>query len=284
MKGTKNMAMAMAGVLVGSMLTGPAAHAAESYLKAYHSAQAIYLDGQQVELEAYTIGGSNYVKLRDIGEAVGFNVYWDGAVQIDSDAPYTGDAPIRAEEKKAADPDGTVTLPTDGSRYIPKAGDVVRCDDGTEYTITDVSRYDKSMFASGPLPDLPTATCDWNSFPEVELPKAEARHFDLEAGDYLFIRNLYESRRMQYTIQNLAGNHPDTSEDGRLRYGSKGTPAVRIQLTIDESVTPQSFWPWRESELERLFNSCPAGKYQMECWDVYRNGIFLYTEYKVYAL
>ena len=284
MKGTKNMAMAMAGVLVGSMLTGPAAHAAESYLKAYHSAQAIYLDGQQVELEAYTIGGSNYVKLRDIGEAVGFNVYWDGAVQIDSDAPYTGDAPIRAEEKKAADPDGTVTLPTDGSRYIPKAGDVVRCDDGTEYTITDVSRYDKSMFASGPLPDLPTATCDWNSFPEVELPKAEARHFDLEAGDYLFIRNLYESRRMQYTIQNLAGNHPDTSEDGRLRYGSKGTPAVRIQLTIDESVTPQSFWPWRESELERLFNSCPAGKYQMECWDVYRNGIFLYPEYKVYAL
>jgi len=276
MKGTKNMAMAMAGVLVGSMLTGPAAHAAESYLKAYHSAQAIYLDGQQVELEAYTINGSNYVKLRDIGEAVGFNVYWDGAAQIDSDAPYTGEAP--------ASSDGTVTLPTDGSRYIPKAGDAVRCDDGTEYTITDVSRYDKSMFASGPLPDLPTATCDWSSFPEVALPAAEVRHFDLDAGDYMFIRNLYESRRMQYTIQNLAGNHPDTSENGKLKYGSKGTPSVRIQLTIPDSITAQNFWPWRDSELERLFNSCPPGTYYMEAWDVFSDGIFLYTQYKVYAL
>ena len=34
-------------------------------------------------------------KLRDIGEAVGFNVYWDGAsVQVESDKPYTGAAPV----------------------------------------------------------------------------------------------------------------------------------------------------------------------------------------------
>ena len=276
MKGTKNMAIAMAGVLVGSMLTGPAAHAAESYLKAYRNAQAIYLDGTQIQMEAYTINGSNYVKLRDVGKALDFNVYWQDGIQINSGQSYTGEVP--------ASTSGSVTLPTDGSRYTPRTGDVIACDDGTEYTITDVSRYDKSMFASGPLPDLPSADCDWSSFPEVKLPEAEARHFDLEAGDYLFIRNLYESRRMQYTIQNLAGNHPDTSEGGRLKYGSKGTPAVRISLTIDKSVTPQSFWPWRESELERLFNSCPAGNYQMEAWDVYRNGTFLYTEYKVYAL
>lgn len=32
-------------------------------------------------MTAYLIGGSNYVKLRDIGEAVGFNVYWDGGAQ-----------------------------------------------------------------------------------------------------------------------------------------------------------------------------------------------------------
>lgn len=276
MRGKKNTAMVMAGVLAGTMLTSPAVHAAEAYLKAYHSSQAIYLDGQQVELEAYTINGQNYVKLRDIGEALNFNVYWQDGIQIDTDTPYTGEAPASIV--------GTVTLPTDGSRYIPQAGDVILCDDGTEYTITDVSRYDKSMFTSGPLPDLPAATCDWSSFPEVELPEAEARHFSLEAGDYLFIRNLYESRRMQYTIQNLAGNHPDTSEGGRLKYGSKGTPTVRIKLTIDDSLTPQSFWPWRESELERLFNSCPPGTYQMEAWDVFLNGSYLYTQYKVYAI
>ena len=110
MKGTKNTAMVMAGVLVGSMLSGPAVHAAESYLKAYHSAQAIHLDGQQVELEAYTINGSNYVKLRDIGEVVGFNVYWNGAVQIDSDAPYTGVAPEAKVETEISTP-APVTLP-----------------------------------------------------------------------------------------------------------------------------------------------------------------------------
>jgi uncharacterized protein YkwD len=36
------------------------------------------------------INGSNYVRLRDIGELMGFNVYWDGTVQIDSTSPYTG--------------------------------------------------------------------------------------------------------------------------------------------------------------------------------------------------
>ena len=40
--------------------------------------------------------------LRDIGQAVGFNVYWDGAVQIDSDAPYTGVAPEETAEQLPA--------------------------------------------------------------------------------------------------------------------------------------------------------------------------------------
>ena len=271
----KNVLMVAAGILIGTMLAGPAANAAEEYFKAYQGGQNIYLDGQKVELEAYVINGNNYVKLRDIGEAVGFNVYWNGAVQIDSDAPYTGAAPQA---------NNTVALPSDGSRYIPQVGDVIRCDDGSDYTITDVSRWDKSMFASGPLPELPEPTCDWSSFPEVELPKAEVRHYQMESGDYLFIRNLYESLRMQYTLQNLAGNHPDTSENGKLKYGSKGTPAVRINLTIDKTQTSQSFWPWRDSELENIFEPCPPGTYSMEAWDVYKDGEYLYTEYKVHAI
>ena len=100
----KNTALIMTGVLVGTMLTGPAAHAAEEYLKAYRSNQAIYLDGQQVQLEAYTINGSNYVRLRDVGEALDFNVYWDGAVQIDSGAPYTGTGPEASTPAPEANP------------------------------------------------------------------------------------------------------------------------------------------------------------------------------------
>ena len=38
------------------------------------------------------------MKLRDIGKAVGFNVYFQGGVQVDSKAPYTGEAPVKPTE------------------------------------------------------------------------------------------------------------------------------------------------------------------------------------------
>lgn len=94
----KSAGLIVAGFLAGILLGTPAAHAAVEYLQALPSRNAIYVNGQQVKLEAYTINGANYVKLRDIGEAMGFNVYWDGAVQIDSDAPHTGEAPAKSEE------------------------------------------------------------------------------------------------------------------------------------------------------------------------------------------
>ena len=53
------------------------------------------------------IAGHNYVKLRDIGKAVGFNVFWDadsGCVQIETDAPYTGEAPSAEAVPSAAAP------------------------------------------------------------------------------------------------------------------------------------------------------------------------------------
>ena len=82
------------GILTGIALCGPAAQAATETLIATLSSQAIYVDGQQVSMTAYAIGGNNYVKLRDVAEAVDFNAYWDGkAVRIESDKPYTGEAP-----------------------------------------------------------------------------------------------------------------------------------------------------------------------------------------------
>lgn len=180
-------------------------------------------------------------------------------------------------------PDGSINPPANGSQYVPQAGDVIRCDDGTNYTITDVSRWDKNIFASGPMPPLPEAVCDWGSFPEILLPEAEARHYKVDGGDYLFVRNIYECRRMQYTLMNLAGTNPETSKDGELLYGSKGTPYVRIQFGIPEEVEPQVFWPWRESEIERVFNSVPPGTYSLDVWDVYRDGIFQRTEYNISA-
>ena len=78
------------GILAGLTLSGPAAQAAD-YLTARPSAQTFYIDGQQTPLTAYLIGGSNYVRLRDVGRAVDFGVTYDAvtnSVYIDSTQPY----------------------------------------------------------------------------------------------------------------------------------------------------------------------------------------------------
>jgi len=55
---------------------------------------AIYLDGKKLELTAYSIGGNNYFKLRDVGEALDFSVVWDGvsnSIFIDTSKGYSAD-------------------------------------------------------------------------------------------------------------------------------------------------------------------------------------------------
>ena len=85
------------GILCGAMLfSGATAVAAD--ITAEPTWQNIYVDGEQVSMTAYNIAGNNYVRLRDIGRQVGFNVYWLNGVQIDTDAPYTGEAPAQEEQ------------------------------------------------------------------------------------------------------------------------------------------------------------------------------------------
>jgi len=55
----------------------------------------IYLDGKEVSLQAYNIGGNNYFKLRDIGEKINFGVDWDktkNTIAIDTSKNYTPEA------------------------------------------------------------------------------------------------------------------------------------------------------------------------------------------------
>ena len=90
----ENAALILSGVMIGASFSGPAANAAEEFFQAQRTSHPIYVDGKQVQMETYAINGSNYIKLRDIGRAVGFEVYWDGsAAQIISDKPFTGQPP-----------------------------------------------------------------------------------------------------------------------------------------------------------------------------------------------
>ena len=82
----------VAGIIAGAVLV-PTTHAAVQQLAATSSVQKFYVDGTPVQLEAYAINGSNYVKLRDIGEAVGFHVSYDGS----TNSVYIGERPAAVQ-------------------------------------------------------------------------------------------------------------------------------------------------------------------------------------------
>ena len=177
--------------------------------------------------------------------------------------------------------DGSINIPSDGSRYIPQAGDVIRCDDGTNYLILDADRWDNNLFASGPAGSLPEATCDWSQFPEQELPAVQVRRYRSETGDRLHVLNLYETRRMLDTLYNTAPNCPEVWEDGALKFNTEGKPILRLSMGISESNSVQVFWPWQEEQLTKLFKSAPMARFEVEAWDVYKDGVFQRTEYNI---
>ena len=123
-----------AGILAGALLfSGAAAYAAG--VMAERSSNRVFVDGREVQIEAYNIGGNNYCKLRDIGKAVDFSVSYDAAenaVRINTGEPYAEEASAQASR--------VVRLPTNGSKYVPQIGDLIPCDDGTLYEVKDTLR------------------------------------------------------------------------------------------------------------------------------------------------
>jgi len=100
MRRIKNTGLILCGFVLGASLSPTVAQAAET-LTATLSTHRIFVDGQETRMTAYSINGNNYVKLRDVGEAVGFEVYWDGendCVQVVSGEPYTGVTPAKEAE------------------------------------------------------------------------------------------------------------------------------------------------------------------------------------------
>ena len=127
------------GVFTGAFLFGGATAVAAGIV-AEPSWSPIYVDGQQVQMTAYNIAGNNYVKLRDIGQAVGFNVYYQNGVQVDSGAPYTGTAPAQAPAQTStpASTTGTIRVSSYKGNTL-KAGDrsgLIIGPSGAAYTVT----------------------------------------------------------------------------------------------------------------------------------------------------
>lgn len=94
------------GMIAGGLLFSTTATAAD-FLTATMSTQRFYLNGQPVQFEAYAIHGNNFVKLRDIGQAVDFGVTYDGStnsVYIDPNSHYEQEvtAPVQTTATPSA--------------------------------------------------------------------------------------------------------------------------------------------------------------------------------------
>ena len=115
------------GFLTGLLVVGVTTTAYAAGIMAERSHHRVVIDGKEVQMEAYVINGNNYVKLRDIGEQVDFNVYWDsdnGCVQVESGKPYTGTAPQQAEpDKPESHPEPTA--PTNDANVDAMKQDIV---------------------------------------------------------------------------------------------------------------------------------------------------------------
>ncbi len=269
-RGKKEIALVAGGIILGATIAAPAAGAV---LTAQESSQRFVVDGKSVQIEAYSINGNNYAKIRDIGRAMGFNVSYDApsnTVVINTAEPYAEDTPTPKSSK-------VVTLPADGSKYVPQVGDLIPCGDGTLYEVKDTSRFENNCFAPGPLPDLPAPSYDWSVFPALTLPAVECRHFQSEYGDDLYVRNLYETLRMAYTIYEAIKDEPSAWRDGK--------PLTKVSLTIPAEYEAYTgcFWPWRESEIVKHVRNTPAFHFHVEAWDFYHNNTFLQTQYYIFV-
>ena len=117
------------------------------------------------------------------------------------------------------------------------------------------------------------STCDWSKFPTLTLQPPVAKRYNDKYGDTLFVRNVYEVRRMAYTLYNALGDEPDAWRDGK--------PLFKIYTEIPLEYEPYTdvFWPWRATEITDCVHELPNVRYYIDAYDEYKNGVFLNTRY-----
>ena len=85
---TIRMSSGRAYTVIGGEMTGRGAGEKTPIL----TASRVLLNGREMQFTAYNIDGNNYFKLRDIGSALNFGVFWDGAtstIRIDTSTYYS---------------------------------------------------------------------------------------------------------------------------------------------------------------------------------------------------
>ena len=97
-------------------------------------------------------------------------------------------------------------------------------------------------------------------FPRSE---GEAVHYKDFSGDYLFVRDLYETRRMVNTLC------------------AQSCGPFHLRLAIPEDLSSSAVSPWDPKRLEELSTAGRGDTICLEAWDMFKNGVYYKTLYEI---
>ena len=143
-----------------------------------------------------------------------------------------------------------IIISTDEFQRIPQAGDIVNCEDGSSYKITDVSRYVQTLTDSSALDPLPEGIL-------LDSLETDAIHFADISEDYLFVKNRYEIIRMLYTLNEYAE-----------------ASGICIQFSIPESAVPIVQESWNPDQVIASWNTGRTRTCCLEAWVLYKDGAY----------
>jgi hypothetical protein len=283
----------IAGFLAGAVLFGGATAFAASGIMANLTTGKVFVNGKEIKAEAYNIHNNNFFMLRDIAAAVDFSVVWDGAndrVLIDTSRGYDWS---EQPPQTAAPPTPTPATGGYGYTFSPlKTGDVVKTAPvetskgsvGGDYKILQ-GMEDKPWKTSDgtvwPNVPLPAWQSEWDAYPGVTFPDQPPVRFtgDVRGVPYdtLMVFNSYEVERMVRTIYKYARQNPSLWKD---HDPSANIPNFTISIEIADDMGYNTFYPWRDWEVEKQVTSTGGGTvFRIYAYDSYNNGKFSDTEY-----
>jgi len=264
----------LSGVAVGMVLVTGCLAAEEVITK---TKSPVLVNGVLREFDAYNINGHNYFKLKELGETLDFSVLWDETerkVLIDTTKGYEEQGKTEDKELENELEGNIVKVPQSSESFCPPVGTIIEAERFANSQFTGEKTTFTITKAKPAEPALPEPTCDWSQFPELEFPKAVVK--DLGDGR-TSILNLHETKRMQLELYNLIGSNPETWENGTIAKYKSGTNKVKVSFEILGE--PQVMWPYRASEIKKVFDSAPCRTWRVIAYDNYKDGRFLHTAY-----
>jgi hypothetical protein len=283
------------GFILGAFIFGGSIAYAAGIIAQPKTADVV-IDGKTVDLKGYIIEDTHYFQLRDLSDKLtpgnkDFSIVWDGKnnrILIDTSKGYNAN-----EQAQSVIPTPTQGKTGYGYTFSPlKTGDVVKTSPvessagsvGGDYTILKGMEDTPWKTADGKVwPDvpLPAWQSEWDNYPKITFPDQPPVRFtgDVRGASYdtLYVFNPYEVERMIRTIYIYAKQNPSLWQN---RDPSSNIPNFSIQVIFESDMSYNTFFPWRDWEIEKFVTSTGGGTViRIYAYDSYNNGMFNDTEY-----